>query len=409
MDIKKSTLHDLYNENDNKTFNTFFDSVTEKCIIHSRIQNICKKPIDNYVYLLDFPFLFQKLDLSKLLDSYLTFTRKNPTTSYFNRYVAIFILLSGINSGSNYTESKFNSLHNKISGDLHNKNCIHHANAVIELDIYNIFDEALRKLNPYVGELCKCNLEYDSCPSVVWNRFDWAEKIIYETKINDFFYFANCMEKINAVSRGFQIRPITITKISDEQLTIKVLNYFQQTKNTIQAYIYNKQFISDRVITYVVAENITVEHITLPGYCFICEKYDYDVTYDFNPGGYVKKIIDRNVRDFTCIKCKENIIMALNLSENSISVNQLSSPKTTCGSAKKYFQQKRLKPKLLIMANLFDTNSLFTMLPIDVIYHIILSIYWDPINAIPDEYLYIDNPREILYSQFRSVFGITSV
>lgn len=397
----ESILYDLYNKNIT-IFNIFFTSTTIDCHIHRSIKSIYQSITYNYVYLFDFPDLFKKLGLNELLMSYQKFVNNNPGISYLRVYIAISILLSGINSGLNHNADEFNILHGKIFENLYDKGYSQHT-IEYELSIFSNLDKALRKMNPFVGNLCKCK-QSDYYTGGCYRRFDLVEKIINEIKLNDFFYFANCMEKINKMS----IEPIIKIyaqpiRSLDEPTIIKLLNYFQQVKSKNCVYIYNNRFITNHKIDYFQNEKIEIKCVSFPTHCFICEKFDYDRDYEFYSDGYVLNETKKDVVNFICKKCKKKIIKTLNLPEKSTSFGIFRLPNTT-----NYFEQRRFKPKLLIISNLFDVNSLFAGLPTDVIYHIILSIYWNPLNAIPDEDLYVNKSEEILFSQFRSVFGICS-
>lgn len=158
--------------------------------------------------------------------------------------------------------------------------------------------------------------------------------------------------------------------------------------------------------------NVIIDYDIIPNKMILSSMLNYDKILSYE---YIKKETKNNVRDFTCNKCKKKIINVLDLKQN-ISNNHIFITKnnekcislTLESQCQRYFKQRRKKHILLIMANLFDSNSIFSFLPIDVIYHIIFSIYWDPINAIIDNSLYIKDFGEILYSYYRPIFGINS-
>lgn len=409
IDQSISKLHKFYEKQyDYTEFDSFYNMVTGKCYIHNPIKNIFKDNIPDYVNFLNIPKLFSELKLDELLISYQKFANNNPVTSYFNRHIAMHILLRGIELGLNYNYKKFNSLHNKISSALHNEDITYWRDCCDKLRFYYHFEKVLNKISPIAEKFCECKIPYNYFPkNVDCGRLDLVENIIWKTKLNDFFYFMNVVEKIKKLDDMPELTSNEDINLLNELLIIKILNYFQ-TRNCISVYIYNDQFISNYHISHFSEEPLTLYCIECPMYCFICGKYDFDINYNIcSDGTYTKTKSRKNVCNFACIKCKKNIINRSNLIYKNNIETTVHIDKNINMLQLTPIEKRRFKPILLIMSNLFDTNSSFALLPTDIIYYIILSIYWNPLNAVPDESFYDINTETILYSQFRSVFGIT--
>lgn len=427
IDQLNSKLYKFYeNQYHDIEFDSFYNTVTGKCCIHNPIKNIFKNNIPDYVNFLNIPKLFSELKLDELLISYQKFANNNPVTSYFNRHIAMHIFLQGIDLGLNYNYEKFNLLYNKISSELHKEDIIYWVDCCTKLRFYYYFEKVLNKISPIAEKFCECKIPHNYFPkNVDCERLDLVENIIWKTKLNDFFYFMNVIEKIKKLDDMPELISNEDINLLDESMIIKILNYFQM-RNCINVYIYNDQFISNCCISHFSEEALTIYCIECPMYCFICGKYDFDINYEISSddtlsglafdrkptgfsinGTYTKTKLRKNVCNFACIKCKKNIINGFHMIYKNTIENTVHVDENINMLQLNPLEKRRYKPILLIMSNLFDTNSSFALFPIDIIYYIILSIYWNPLNAVPDESFYIQNTEEILYSQFRSIFGIT--
>lgn len=404
-----SKLVDLYKvTNNNLFFNRYYDMVVKDCPIHKFSRNIFTNIFSSYNLLLNNVELFSKLGLDELFKNYQK--NINLATNYFNRLIVMYILLIGINLMENITDEKFSLMHEKISTKLHDMNG---QDALDELKFYGYLEYTLIKISAFTEQLCTCSVPYNCFPDEYCYRFDLIERIIYETKINDFFYFANIMDKINKFKDTNKvIIPSINLNTLNEHMIIKILNYFQHNKYNLHAYIYNSNFISNRDISYIEEEPLDIYKVARPNYCFICGEYDFDINYEIKLNSYVKTKSKKNVSDFLCVECKIKIIDKLHIPYDT-TIEKLGS---TCdvnipnllpdNRAICYFTQRRLKPLILIMANLFDVDSLFANMPVDIIYYIILSIYWNSFNAVADESFYVCGNVDILYSQFRGILGV---
>lgn len=410
-------LHEFYcSITKDKLFIEYYNNITNGCKIHSTIREILRGIIHIDDYLLSIPDLFSKLNLNLLLETYKTFSKNRKKISNFER-IGIICLLQAILSGSNYNSSELREKYKEVLLSLQNINIFDN----------DLFEQVLNYISPFIEKQCTCvrldNLGIsDSCH--YFTRLDIIEKIIWETKLNDFYYFANIMKKIKLVSVSPSVRTILPCKINkfNEEMICRILDYFQYKVPINRCvYIYNNRFIIDYYLLNLKEDNLTVNYIALPEYCFICEKLDIQTNYDIlrNNDKYehVKTETYTPVRGYACNNCKEKIINILDIKHKNNKIynmplinnnNKKPVSLTRKVECENFIKSRRIKHILVIMAGLFDGKSLFALFPVDIIGYIILSIYWNPFNAVLDESLYVEDNGELLYSQFRSVFGVKS-
>lgn len=430
--MKNITLHDFYCElQKDSSFLAFYKETTNGCDIHSPISNILGDHMYMDYYLFNIPGLFEILGLKPLFLSHEKYYQiKNCNTNHRARCVLIAVLLEGIISGSNYTDKQFTSEYKKISATIHEMH-ITNKDLCKKMNLFDLFEKVLMKISPYVKNICTCKRSwYNYNFSKQWSnlqRLDILERIVWETKLNDFYYFVNIMQKmilINSTKKLYNYIGICKNVIPknigefDDQTICKILDYFQLTISPEKyACVYNGKFVSSYKIPYLTQDEIlTIDYVKMPDYCFVCGKYDVTISYTIINGKYSKQINNNPVRDFACNNCKAKIIRYQKLEQciNNDPMMELLTgvPKieffkihygTTGSDYKLYLQQRRLKPLMLIMASLFDEYSLFALFPKYIIQYIILSTYWNPFNAISDDSFYARKPNnEILYSNFRS-------
>lgn len=475
--MESNKLYNFYSElRKDSSFFTFYKCTTYNCRIHSPIKNVFSgyTSIDNYLF--GIPKLFRKLELRLLLSTYKKYYQiKKCKYNYRERCVLIAVLLKGMITGCNYDNVEFNLQYGEISETIHGSH-IANENLCKKMNIFDTFEKVLNKIAPCIKNICTCKRLWDNCIfsnqlSPIHIRLDMLERIVWETILNDFYYFVNLMHKMHLIDGtllgltfdrkpvGFSthgtmklynytktkntsgvwknIIPMDLDKIN-EQMLHKILDYFQLTNSSEKyACIYNGTHISSYQLPCLSQKEIlTIEYVEMPDYCFVCGKYDVTIRYDIINNKYFKTIKNNPVRDFACNNCKEQIIDWLKLESYDNPLNnpldndpiidffgevprrdlikkvfpmlesfkktlQTGNGPTIYPNYKSYFQQRRLKPLMLIVSNLFDMDSLFALFPRDIIVYIILFIYWHPFNAIPDESFYMRKSGKILYSKFR--------
>lgn len=428
--MESNTLCDFYSKiKYDRYFSNFYNDVTTNCYIHSPIKDIFDEKIQIYDYLLCITELFFELKLNLLYTNASKMCEELSNKNLRAKYIMSLVLCEAIIKNNNYDSTEFNLAIKKASMQIHNTT-IKDADLCKQLKIFDIFEQVLNKISPCVENICKCkspldNFEiYDYIRSI--NRIDGIEKIIWGSKINSFNYFEEIISNFKTLfqdelkilsSFGKCRNPkiITSMKKSDEKLICEILDYFQLVKlKKNRVYIYNNQLISEHKLECVFGwEQLKITHAKMPDYCFICEKYDTYVDYEIANNKYIKIEKNNPVRDFTCILCRKKVIDYLKLEQTgilpSIITKTLTENKIRHKILKNYFIKRRLKHIMIIMANLFDVDSVFAFVPTDIIYHIIRSIYWSPLNSISDEKFYTNYSGQILYSKFRSIFGVKSI
>lgn len=445
--MENTPLRYFYKITSNAIITEFYDEITNGCVIHSSIKGIFHNNDLIVDYLFGIPNLFSKLNLELLPITYKTFMKN----CYTHPLHAIIVLLQGIISGSNYDSKEFCDKYNEI---ILNTRILH-----LYSDIYNYFEKVLDKIAPFVETLCTCHRSdniYATNDCKKFTRLDIIEKIIWETKLNDFNYFLNIEKKIKSIIVAPEVVNFKSTPINyfDEEMICNILDYFQHNNNPSIRFIYiytvgiigtyyEKRFISDYYIKYFRHEKLTVDCIKSPEYCFICEEYNIEKEYSIKPTEIIQtnsqtydRILSHEytihktkkpVIGFTCNKCKKKVIKDLDMKYNINAKNAtfgLTNKSLINSTNQSKIKHRRSKHIMIIMANLFDLDSLFALFPADIIYHIILSIYWETFNAIPDEYLfpvenksafgrnllkeslYVRDRGELLYSQYRNKFGV---
>lgn len=464
--IKVTNLTEFYSlVKKDSIFITFYNSVTEKCPIHNPIMNSYKPvtnslKIDNIVaYLFKIPNLFKKMKLTNLLVSYHKF-RKRKTFSIQSKRksvtIAKYILLQGIVSMEDYKTDSDEEIYSRCKPifDEINKSDLKNN------DELNIPPLILKTITPFVKSLCKCKRPFGNCEIINLNynfpsdRLDLIEKAIWETELNSYFYFMNLYVKIRIAT----IKKTQSNKVSfsgtlvdicslDEKLKCRIFDYFQHENNdgiNGKCFIYtigtglltsNNSFISPDKLSYIAKkEKIRIGYIESPPYCFVCEKYDIKIKYELSADKFVCNKTNKAVKGFTCVICKKKISENLNINCTEIITNYKpnyyseSEEESLCDDSEdnsdehsefarqlaiknrfiSYFEQRRHKQLMIIMAQLFDFESVFAIFPIEIIYCIIFPFYWEPINALQDNLIEIDNTK-IMYSQYRSIIGAKKI
>lgn len=425
-----NTLCDFYSKiKYDRYFNNFYNDVTTNCYVHSPIKDIFDEKTQIYDYLLCITELFFELKLNLLYANASKMCEEVSNKNLRAKYIMSSVLCEAIIKNHNYDSVELNLAIKKASMQIHNTT-IKDADLSKQLKIFNIFEQTLNKISPCVENICKCkrpldNFEiYDYDRSI--HRIDGIEQIIWGSKINSFNYFEEIVSNFKTLSQnelkilspfGKRRNPeiITSMKKSDEKLICEILDYFQLVKpKNNRVYIYNNQLISEHKLECVFEwEQLKITHVKMPDYCFICEKYDTYVDYEIANDKYIRMDIKDPVRDFSCILCRKKVIDYLKLERigtlPGIITKTLDENKIRHKILKNYFIKRRLKHIMIIMANLFDADSTFATVPVDIIYHIIRSIYWSPLNSISDEQFYTNYSGQILYSKFRSIFGVKSI
>lgn len=439
-------------------FVKFYNEVTKKCLIHNPIMNITENGYDIFKYLIGIPNLFENMGLTNLLASYYNFINDSSKFKIKWNSSAFYVLIKTIISLTDfYTDSKeeFNKRCIPIMLKINSKRAITAVEIWSILDMDSIIDLLLETIIPFTELSCQCckpfyNYEIMNLKSIYSKkRLDLVEKIICETDLNDYFCFKKICAKINETDLN-KIPHIPRIKIRslNKQVRCKIFDHFQlfyykyydshiSDECNDKCFIYNKNFISEEGPVFMNKnENFNITYVEVPPYCFVCGKYDIIVDCTLEKNKYICYETKKAVKDFACNICKEKISKILNIEcvkENSgqkhhddfseeepiknftpISRKYIDSdvesleetelsPKSPCMI---YFEQRRLKPLMMIMSKIFDYESLFACLPMEIINTIIFSIYWEPINALvdnPEEYY--DRNNIILYSQYRSIIG----
>lgn len=447
-------------------FTDFYNECTQKCHIHNPMMylyifnNDIQSVTKIISFLLQMPNLFEKMKLTNLLASYNKFiNRKTTPTKFYEKweFVSNYVFMKEIIYMVDYDEisdEKFylkckritdniknneNDIGKKIKWesfgiDPQNFSWSEHIQ-IFGINIDFTIKSFLETISPFIKTECKCHRPFYNYEIMKLHsrfpkdRLDLIEKIVWETEINDYFYFVKIYDKIRLITSGDIGRrnkssknKIDINSLNEPQ-KCKIFDYYQLYKKCgsiiYELAIYNNYFISSNKLSYLTENEINYKYVSLPTYCFVCEKHDIKLNFNLSVNEFICYEKKKEVRGFACKNCKKDISKILNINcTKKVIINHsldeddeedasgvLSSEEEECVSLPKnisYFQKRRLKPLMLIMARLFDSESLFEMLPMDILYSIIFSIYWEPVNALVDNSdEFYDRKDVILYSEYR--------
>jgi hypothetical protein len=445
---------DYYRSDDYYKISSFYNTVTKNCQVHQPICGIFQMNTKILDYLMAIPNLFEKLRLPNLLATYQKFNSEYGIEDKFqsvSKFASTSTILKGIITGIDYESDLIEEFDSRCK-----ENRFLIGNCVpIREDIWKKmnFDTDIKKvlaiITPFVGE-CKCNRTCDNYDFAVNNfrlpieRIDLIEKIIWGTKLNDFFYFIevknkliDCKNKIHAHVDFFSIKNIIKLESFNENRIIQILNYFQTNPDMDLLYVYPNGCINKtKPRHFLPSETINIGVIYKPNTCFACDKYDTKTVIKLDQNTYIITKIDEHVIDFACKKCKKRIGKLLNLEcvTEIISMNEKfiqsqsiptavthltfgkkfnygsdripeSTPFNLFGSSyptKNLYKYRWCVPTLLILSKIYDVASIFSLLPLDVIYAIILSTYWDISNTIVDiSNENLPDDKILLYSKYR--------
>lgn len=430
----KYSLTDLYEKyHTDITFNEFYYNITKHCDIHKPFIKICRNEpflCNSFInYLTGIPNLFQKLNLSNLIMSYALFIAEYGEYGESKQYLdnlqlaSTLVILKFIINGIDFESYGSKLFYEQCTSIMKAGN----------IKLTEDIEIVLLIISLIVKPLCCCKRPFNlNCVSsdnfgLQSIRPDLIEKVIYETELNNYFFFLEIRSKlVNLKQRlGAKVRiDISDIDVYSGQLKNKILDCFQELKKSSPAYgkaeeknalfVYNKQFVCSDWVPLLPEENMHYIKIYQPKTCFMCDQFDVIIKYEIENKNFIEYIDTAPVSNFACNKCKLVLFNHLNLKHLVNPMIQIKKSKLlnippnskllTKTKNTSYFNLRRQKPLLLISSNLFDTESLFANIPLDIIYAIIFSIYWLPINAVTD-YDSV-NTNTILYSKYRHLIKL---
>lgn len=438
----------------------FYNTVTKNCHVHRPIFELSQMNTKILDYLISIPNLFEKLGLLNLLASYENFNSGNLSVEKFQvvwQFASVSTILKGIIYGIDYKSDSSQEFYDNCKPI---RFLVGRRNPTVEniwakMNFDADIQAVLTIITPFVGE-CKCNRSCDNYDFAVFHyklpvdRIDLIEKIIWGTKLNDFFYFINvrnklidCKKQINTIN----ILP-DVVKIDtfDEKQKARILDSFQQNPHRKFLFVNSSTCISTTKLSYGLSnETYHIGIIHKPDTCFVCDKYDIKTTVNLTSNELTITKIEEKVDNFACKKCKKKIAKALNLNHvtktefrkkeysdymyrgqmitniNHLTNLQFKEPYNLYMNKSNIFEKyssyeshnvtkdlckyRWSIPILLISSNMYDHASVFNLLPIEIIHAIILSTYWDISNTLVDiSNEPIDNTI-LFYSKFRVGFS----
>lgn len=438
----------------------FYDTVTKECRVHQPICELFQINTKILDYLMAIPNLFEKLCLPNVLTTYQKCNSRDGFADKFQTvwvFASISTILKAIIDGKDYESDLAEEFYRRCKL---NRFLIGRKISTVE-DIWKKmnFDADIQSvlviITPFVGE-CKCNrtsVNYDFAVNnyrLPLERIDIIEKIIWETKLNDFFYFINVTNKFIEYRNKIYHAPVPCKVIPiynfDEKIIIRILNYFQQNPDAKFLYIYPGGYIgANKLRCYLPGEKINIDLVHKPNTCFVCDKYDVKTIININATTCTTIKIEEPVDNCACKKCKKKISKLLDLEcitqfklidkvldgktngEKITNINHLTFGTKFNNNIANYFEgypyisrdnpfSRRYQtdnvckyrwsiPLLLIISNIYDLTSAFSLLPADIIYDIILSTYWHISNTITDiSNESVNDTQMILYSTYRPDF-----